>query len=307
MLNINDLHVRFTGRRNLEVVSGVTLTVMPGEKTIVIGESGSGKSMILLAILGLLPSTAEVAGSVIWNNRDLLTVTTTELEGVRGREIAYIPQGGGNGLNPVMRVGKQLTEGIHFENKAGRQTFATQLLQRFGFADADTVSKTYPHRLSGGMKQRVLIAMGMAREAQLILADEPTKGLDQQRVLEVIQAFKELQDRALLCVTHDLAFAKEVSDNIVVLYAAKVLEYGTQQEFFSQPLHPYSQALVAALPENGLQVLDGFAPPHDELYRNGCVFLTRCPQRMEQCKKEPPFFHYGMQKVRCWHYADTTR
>ena len=306
MLKLKDLHVQFTGRRSLEVVSGVNLTVMPGENTIVIGESGSGKSMILLAVLGLLPAAAKLSGAVEWNNQNLLTLTTAELERIRGREIAYIPQGGGNGLNPVMRIGKQLTEGIHFETSADRRHFAIRLLTRFGFGNADTVSRAYPHRLSGGMKQRVLIAMGTAREAQLILADEPTKGLDKQRGEEVIQVFKALQDRTLLCVTHDLAFAKAVSDKIVVLYASKVLEYGTRNDFFSRPLHPYSQALLAALPENGLQVLDGFAPPHEELCRSGCVFFARCPKRMKQCKTEPPFFHYGMQKVRCWRYADAT-
>lgn len=304
MLNIHKLNVEFKGRKDLEVVRGFDLAVNPGEKTVLIGESGSGKSMILLAILGLLPETARISGCVTWSNQNLLTLSQKELEKIRGREISYIPQGGGNGLNPVMRIEKQLTEGISFTNKAGRQNFAIRLLKKFSIGNEEKVSKQYPHMLSGGMKQRVLIAMGTAREAQLILADEPTKGLDKKRVREVIQNFKEMPDIALLCVTHDLSFAKELASKIVVLYAANALEYGTQKDFFTQPLHPYSQALIAALPENGLQVLDGFAPPHAEICRGGCVFFARCAQRTEKCKQEPPFFNLGTQKVRCWRYAD---
>lgn len=305
MLNIHNINVKFTGQSSLEVVRGFDLVVKRGEKTILLGESGSGKSMVLLAILGLLPATAQISGRVMWNRQNLLTLPRPELEKIRGREIAYIPQGGGNGLNPVMRIGNQLTEGIPLANEADRQAFAIRLLKRFSIGNEEKVSRQYPHMLSGGMKQRVLIASGTARGAQLVLADEPTKGLDKNRVAEVMQIFQEMPDITLLCVTHDLLFAQGLASQIVVLYAATVLEYGTQQDFFTCPLHPYSQALIAALPENGLQVLDGFAPPRAELCRGGCVFAARCLHRTEQCNQEPPFFYRGTQKVRCWRYADT--
>ncbi len=306
MLNIRNLNVKFQGRNNLAVVRGFDLTVKPGEKTVLLGESGSGKSMILLAILGLLPETAKISGCIMWHRQNLVTLSPKELTKIRGREIAYIPQGGGNGLNPVMRIGQQLTEGLPLATAAARQNLAVRLLQKFSINNAAKVSSQYPHMLSGGMKQRVLIAIGTARAAQLILADEPTKGLDKQRVAEVIQSFKAMPETALVCVTHDLAFAQELASNIVVLYAATVLEYGPQQDFFTRPLHPYSQALIAALPENGLHVLDGFAPPHAELCRGGCVFFARCSKRTAKCNQEPPFFNLGTQKVRCWRYADAT-
>ena len=159
------------------------------------------------------------------------------------------------------------------------------------------------------MRQRALIAMGVAADAQLILADEPTKGLDQSRIQSVIDAFHQLEDRTLLCVTHDLRLAKSLADSIVVMYASQQIESGPGADFFAHPLHPYSRAMLEALPENGLQANMGFAPPRTNIdAQSACHFLDRCPCKSEKCLRTPPLFALeDGRKVRCWNYADSAR
>ncbi|MCF0120542.1 MAG: ABC transporter ATP-binding protein [Oscillospiraceae bacterium] len=166
-------------------------------------------------------------------------------------------------------------------------------------------ARAYPHMLSGGMKQRAMIAMGVAAGAKTILADEPTKGLDSDRIESVIECFNMLKDETVLCVTHDVNFARAIGDNISVMYAAQQLEYAERDDFFSCPLHPYSQAIIAAMPENGLQCTVGFAPPHTEYSRLICRFAERCPQCSDRCLNEmPPMINLDGHHVRCWQYAD---
>lgn len=305
MLKIDSVSIRFGDAP--EVVSHVSFTLENGDRLAVVGETGSGKSVLLLAVLGLLPSAASVSGSILLDEKDLLRYQEREMNQVRGRRIAYIPQGSGNGLNPLYTIGHQMCEAIRKHQPCSRRQAADRavwLLESFGLEQAKELCRRYPFQLSGGMRQRVLVAMGIAMGADLVLADEPTKGLDRRRITMVEDAFGRLGDRSLLCVTHDLRFAKAVSSRIMVMYASRQMESGSSADFFTQPLHPYSQAMLAALPENGLHSNLGFAPPREGIAgQRACKFYSRCPQRREQCLEPPPFVEVGERKVRCWNYA----
>lgn len=305
MLELDSVSIRFGDAP--EAVSDATFTVHDGDRLAVIGETGSGKSVLLQAALGLLPSSARVSGQILFNGRDLLQCRERELNQVRGRQIAYIPQGSGNGLNPLYTVGHQMCETIRKHQRCTRKEAterAAALLESFGLENGRALCRQYPFQLSGGMRQRVLIAMGIAAGADLVLADEPTKGLDRHRIAMVEDAFHRLGDRTLLCVTHDLRFAKAISSRVVVMYASQQIESGTSEDFFTQPLHPYSRAMLEALPENGLRANMGFAPPRTDADAQGaCHFYDRCPHRTERCRTAPPLVAVGERKVRCWHYA----
>lgn len=304
MLEIRNLTIAFpTADKPLRMVENFSLSLRENDKTILLGESGSGKSLVLLAILRLLPSEAQCTGEILFRGREIGRMDAKALQSLRGRQIAYIPQGAGNSLNPLTRIGVQVMEGLPLAAGESAVQKAVDLLAPFGFKDASGVAWAYPHTLSGGMKQRVLIAMGLARNASLTLADEPTKGLDPSRIHSVIEAFQKLQTQAVLCVTHDLTFAERYADQIVVMYAGHQLEISAKEAFFREPWHPYAQALLAALPENGLHDLTGFAPPHTSEGSGRCIFFDRCPRRFSLCEKEPPMIQQDHREVRCWLYA----
>ena len=209
MLDMQNVAIRFG--KGPEAVADTSFHVDRQKRTVVIGETGSGKSVLLLAILGLLPQSARVSGKILFEGQDLLSLKERQMERIRGARIAYIPQGSGNGLNPLYTIGRQIDETIRKHShvsrvEARRRTVA--LLERFGIEDAQRRAKAYPFEYSGGMRQRALIAMGIAANAQMILADEPTKGLDRCRIQAVIDAFHQLEGRTLLCVTHDLRLAE---------------------------------------------------------------------------------------------------
>ena len=297
MLEIEGVSIRFGD--NPEAVSDTTFTVGDGDRLAVVGETGSGKSVLLLAALGLLPASARVTGSIRLNGRELL--------GCREREVNQI-RGSGNGLNPLYTVGRQLCEAIRKHQPCTRREALVQaaaLLESFGLEHGAALCRSYPFQLSGGMRQRVLIAMGIAAGADLVLADEPTKGLDRRRIALVEDAFQRLGERTLLCVTHDLRFAHAISSRVVVMYASQQIESGDSPSFFAEPLHPYSRAMLEALPENGLRANMGFAPPRQDVdAQSVCHFYGRCPWRSERCRKAPPLMTVGKRKARCWKYAD---
>lgn len=306
MLEIQNLSVRF-GKNAPYVVEKINLKIDEKTKTVIIGETGSGKSVLLLAILRLLPSNAIVEGNVFLNGEDLLSMEEKQMYAVRGKKIGYVPQSNGTSLNPLLRVGKQLDESLLINSKAGaaeRKREILTLMQELELEKPEKVYKMYPHQLSGGMRQRVLLAMGLCTHAPYIFADEPTKGIDTSGVGRIIDKFAAIQDSTLLCVTHDLGFAEAVGEQAVVMYAAQQVECCAVKELVSNPLHPYTQAMLAALPENGAKVLMGFAPPHDEFENAGCRFYDRCPYRWEKCQSPPPILDIGKRKVRCWKYAD---
>ena len=310
MLDLQNVAIRFG--HGPEAVSDTSFHVDARKRTVVIGETGSGKSVLLLAILGLLPPSASIQGKILFEGEDLLALRERQMERIRGAKIAYIPQGSGNGLNPLYTVGRQIDESIRKHSRLSRAAARSRtvaLLERFGIENAAERARDYPFEFSGGMRQRALIAMGVAADAQLILADEPTKGLDQSRIQSVIDAFHQLEDRTLLCVTHDLRLAKSLADSIVVMYASQQIESGPGADFFTHPLHPYSRAMLEALPENGLQANMGFAPPRTNTdAQSACHFLDRCPCKSEKCLRTPPLFALeDGRKVRCWNYADSAR
>lgn len=265
---------------------------------------------MLSAILRILPENARVSGSIMLDDEiEILSLASKEMRQIRGLRLAYIPQGSGNSLNPLLKVGFQVAEPMmEFKSMKKPEAIksAVAWMEKLRLKDAGHVADSYPHTLSGGMKQRALIAMGMAAGAKIILADEPTKGLDNERIRAVIQMLKQMEGHTLLCVSHDLRFAREIGDFISVMHQAKQVEYCTKEEFFTQPLHPYSKMLLAALPENGLNCAS-----HEQHHmhmmghpQGGCPFYGWCPERMERCKTPPKMVTIGSRKVRCHLYAD---
>ena len=306
-LEIRDVSVQFGGHGTAGAVEHFSMTLPENSRTALIGETGSGKSVLLLALLRLLPPTARIFGEVLFQSEDLLTKSEVELEKIRGAQIAYIPQGSGNGMNPLLKVGFQVGEPL-MEHRGFSKKEAIRasvgLLQRFHIGSEETRAFAYPHTFSGGMRQRAMVAMGISAGASLLLADEPTKGLDYNRIGMVAECFEELENKTLLCVTHDILFARRIGEYISVMYAAQQLEEAPRDKFFSSPLHPYSQAILEALPENGLKSRIGFAPAHTTYEKEGCRFADRCPYRTARCAKMPPMIEKKQHKVRCWRYAD---
>lgn len=303
MIELKNLSVQFTGR--VKALDSVDLRVPEGKNTVVIGESGSGKSVMLSAILQILPPSAKVTGSVLMGGTNLLSLK--EMNTLRGTRLAYIPQGGSTSMNPLLTVGYQIAEPLVETARMPKKRAlpaAINWMKRLHLGNEEKLAASYPHTLSGGMRQRALIAMGAITGAPLLLADEPTKGLDGERVETVTELFRELHDRTLLCVSHDLNFVKSIADYVVVMYAAQTVEYCTCEEFFAGPLHPYSRMTLEAMPENGLKAHMGFAPTHEEQSAMGCRFYGRCPYRKEQCQQAPPMAEKNGRKVRCWMYAD---
>lgn len=212
-------------------------------------------------------------------------------------------------MNPLLKVGYQVAEPmIEFQAMTKQEAFeqAISWMERLKIKNARKTAQSYPHRLSGGMRQRALIAMGLATDAEIILADEPTKGLDNERIRGVIDIFHHMEHRTILCVSHDLRFANEIADRICVMHQAKQVEYCTKEEFFENPLHPYSKMLLAALPENGLHCAkhNFHQRMMEHHHHGGCPFYGWCPEHMERCLTPPPMVTIGERKVRCHRYAD---
>lgn len=306
MLQFDSVSVRF-GEHHVQAVDDVTFTVSDGERCVVVGETGSGKSVLLLSILGLLPETAKISGKIILENQELLTMDEHELQRLRGRIIGYVPQGGGNSLNPLMRIGEQVSEPLVVHNEIKKPIAwqrAIQLLEQLHMERPERALCRYPHQFSGGMRQRALIAMGIIADTKLLLADEPTKGLDRANIDRTARTFLELEGKTLLCVTHDLRFARQIADTITVMYAGQIVESSPMADFFQAPLHPYGRALVEAMPENGMTIRMGFAPMNTEVSTMGCRFARRCESSTSRCiAKAPPLIKTADgRKVRCWLY-----
>ena len=226
MLELCDLTVRFGKEGSANAVEEISLKIEDREKVFLIGETGSGKSVLLMAILGMLPDSAAITGRAVLDGRDILNLPEKEMRKIRGTKIAYIPQGSGEGMNPLLRAGYQIGEPrvIHQKERMAQAIRAAAgQLERFGLKKE--VLRQYPHTLSGGMKQRSLIVMGVMEQAPVLFADEPTKGLDPARILQIVDCFAKLKEQTLLCVTHDLRFAQAAAEKICVLYASQAVEY----------------------------------------------------------------------------------
>ena len=305
LLRVEDLSVSFAGKNFVQAVEHVSLEVRAGDRLCIIGETGSGKRILLLAILRLLSPTAKVTGAVSYRDKDLFSLTDRQLDAIRGRCISYVPQGSGNGMNPLLKVGFQVAEPLIAHRGMKRRPAemkAVELLRRFHLGREETIARQYPFTYSGGMRQRALIAMGISAGAELLFADEPTKGLDETRVQLTVEAFNALEGQTLVCVTHDLSFARMVSSRVCVMYAANQVEAAQTEELFVNPLHPYTRDMLAAMPENGLHFRPGYAPAHNDAGTAGCKYRLRCDKCSDKCKETPPMFDVGGHQVRCWQY-----
>ena len=303
ILQIEHLSITFTQysrgarRREMPVIRDLSLSLSPREVTAVVGASGSGKSLLAHAILGLLPYNSRREGSILYKGQEL---TPRRLEKLRGREIALVPQGV-TYLDPLMQVGPQLTQGRRDIDTRRR---AQKALSRYGLGPG--TERLYPFQLSGGMARRVLVATAVISDAELIIADEPTPGMNLSQALEALKTFRELADqgKAIILITHDIDLAFEFADKVAVFYAGTTVEVAPSKDFIEGPSalrHPYSRALWNALPQNGFQPIPGFQP-YAKFLPKGCLFAPRCPIKTAECdEKLPPMQEIRGGCVRCYH------
>jgi len=302
LLSVRNLHTRFdTEEGVVRAVDGVSFDVDPGETVCLVGESGSGKTVACESITKLVPMPpGEIPeGEVRFDGEDLTGLSTDELRSYRGGRIGHVFQNPQAALDPVYTVGTQLVEAIRAHRDVGKSDArerAIELLDRVGIPDASTRIDDYPHQFSGGMKQRVVVAIALAGDPDLLIADEPTTALDvtiQAQVLRLLDELQEERGMALLFVTHDLGVVAEIADRVVVLYAGKVMETGDVYEVFENPAHPYTQALLDCLPGHGeaLATIGGsFPDPTDP--PDGCRFHERCPHTVDDCRQgDQPDLH----------------
>ncbi len=314
LLDVRDLKVSFTGQdgRRTHAVDGVGFTVARGRTLGIVGESGCGKSVTSLAIMGLLPAgQADVEGEVVFDGRDLRRESERARRDLRGDRMAMIFQEPMTSLNPSYTVGDQIVEAIVRHRRISAraaEAHAMDMLRRVRISNPEARFHDYPHRLSGGMRQRVMIAMALACDPDLLIADEPTTALDvtiQAQILDLMRRLREESGAAIVLITHDLGVVAEVCDDVVVMYAGQVVERAPVEDLFRFPQHPYTVGLLGALPRLGerrprLAAIDGtvpnmMAPPR------GCRFEPRCPFRVAACAEPPPLAELGGGHLsRCW-------
>ena len=293
MLQVSDLTTGL-GAHGPEILSSVDLRLTEGEVLGVVGESGSGKSMLALSIMGLLPPPIQLrTGTIALQGVNLLALQSSAMRALRGKDIAMIFQEPMTSLNPVMRVGQQISEVLRWHtdlrgDAARRECIA--LLQRVEMPDALRQIDAYPHELSGGMRQRVMIAMALAGHPKLLIADEPTTALDvtiQAQILDLVRKLQQDNGMSVLLITHDLGVIAEMSDHVAVMYAGRVVESGTVLDIFDRPAHPYTRGLLASRPkiadgDRWLNTIEGTVPGVGQLPA-GCSFAPRCPQAQDAC------------------------
>ncbi len=318
LLRVEDLAVEFaTGHGTLRAVEGLSFSVARGETVAIVGESGSGKSVTALSIMRLLPRNATIRSGRIWfEDRDLLVLDGEAMRALRGREIAMIFQEPMTSLNPVLNIGFQIAEPLEIQlglKREAARARAIELLRLVGIPDAERRLDQYPHQFSGGMRQRVMIAIALACNPKLIIADEPTTALDvtiQAQILELMKDLSRQLHIALIVITHNLGIVARYADRVVVLYAAKQVEQGPAEALFRHPLHPYTMGLLRSVPRldqsrrSRLETIEGL-PPSLAAPPAGCRFAPRCPHRAEACAVEPPLAPAEDGRiVACWRSAE---
>jgi len=304
LLEVKDLHVSFKSHGQIvQAVRGVSLKIARGEKLAIVGESGCGKSVLVKALVGLLPAhTGSIDQGEIWyEGQNLCTFSEKELRRVRGREISMVFQDPMTSLNPTMKVGRQIAE-------MNPQCDPVQLLRRVGIPDPQQRVKEYPHTLSGGIRQRISIAIALAADAPLLIADEPTTALDVTVQAQILDLLGEIQ-KTMVLITHDLSVVAGFCDRIIVMYAGKIVEEGSACAVFSSPKHPYTQRLLQSIPRldspHGTPLVPiAGSPPDLAAPPKGCAFCARCSQAMNICRDQtPPAFSVGKaQSAACWLY-----
>ena len=314
ILRVNDLVTTFRyGKKDIPVVNGVSFEVHEGEILGIVGESGCGKSVTSLSIMRLINPPGKIAqGEILLGDTDLTKVPANKLHRLRGKDIAMIFQEPMTSLNPLQTIGRQIAEAVLLHSDVTKQQAwekAVEMLGMVGIASPEKRAKAYPHMLSGGMRQRVMIAMALSMNPHLLIADEPTTALDvtvQAQILELIKNLRDEFGMAIMLITHDLGVISETCERVIVMYAGEIVEQAPIRELFSHPSHPYTQGLIASVPrmkqtEKLLHTIPGMVPGVQDM-PEGCRFAPRCSRAQERCMKEkPPTFavndgHYAA----CW-------
>lgn len=319
LLEIKNLHVWFEVFGGvLKVLDGVSLEVRQGEKVGVVGETGCGKTVTIKAMMGVLPMPPGriPKGKILFQGKDILKMSSTELRDMRGRDMSMIPQGATESLNPVFTIGDQLMAVIRYSGDS-RRTLSKQemkgramdILKEVRIPDAERIMRSYAIQLSGGMRQRVLIGMALATEATLLIADEPSTALDvttQEQILRLMREMVEKRSVSIIIITHNLAVVRQLTDRTYIMYAGNVVEVARTRDLFSEAMHPYTRGLMNSVPKlsgKGIapgikgMIPDYFDPPQ------GCRFRPRCDQVMTACKEKPPLFKVGEDhEVACFLY-----
>lgn len=317
LLEVSGLRTHFhTDEGDVRAVDDISFTVESGETVCIVGESGSGKSVTVESITRLIqiPPGEIVEGSIRFDGVDLTTLSTAELRRIRGGRIGYVFQNPQGALNPVYSVGQQIIEAIRLHDDVSRQAArdqAIELLDRVGIPEATARIDDYPHEFSGGMKQRVVIAMALAPQPDLLVADEPTTALDVTIQAQILRLLTDLQDEfdmSVLFVTHDLGVVAEIADRVVVMYAGKIMEKGEVYDIFERPGHPYTRALLECLPGRGDEMRTiGGQLPDPKNPPSGCRFHDRCPHALQECSEgsQPPLYSADRdgQEVSCVYYG----
>ncbi len=317
LLEVNNLRTQFQTRNGLvRAVDGVSFYLDPGEVLGVVGESGCGKSITALSIMRLIADPGKiVAGEIIFDGKELLKLSDAEMRRIRGDDIAMIFQDPMTSLNPVFTVGEQIAEALRLHRKLSRKAAreaAIEAMREVSIPDAARRINDYPHQLSGGMRQRVMIAMALACDPKLLIADEPTTALDvtiQAQILELLEELQRKRGLSVLLITHDLGVVAEVADRVAVMYTGRIVEESTVDELFARPKHPYTEGLLRSVPKltaadvakkERLETIEGVVPSPTNL-PPGCHFAPRCPYRMPRCTEEeiPLYQLEGGVSVRC--------
>lgn len=303
LLDIINLKTQFPTQEGMvKAVDTVDLQIAKGERVGLIGETGCGKTVLGMSIVRLLQPSTTIEGSILYRGRDILQLNEEDMRRLRGKEISMILQNPTTSLNPVLKIGDQIAEAIQLHQKLGKKgakSKAVEMLESVNIPDALRRADQYPHELSGGMKERVMIAMGLACDPSFIVADEPTKGLDAKTKMQIVDLLREATaQKSLLMITHDLGVAQAICDRIAVMYAGELLEDASSHLILKEPIHPYMQGFINSLPSRGLKPIPGnspslIAPP------SGCRFHPRCSRAMKICER----IHPEMVEVEKGHYV----
>ena len=311
VLTVDDLHVSIGGT---EILRGVSFELEVGKTLGVVGESGCGKSMTGKAIMGMLPRGGSVTkGSIRLEDRELSTLSKKEWLDIRGQEVSLVMQDPFTSLNPVMRVGDQIAEVYLMHENVSKEEArgkAVEMLKKVGVPSPEDSARKYPHQMSGGQRQRVVIAIAFATSPKVLIADEPTTALDvtlQAQILRLLKDRQQAENAGVILISHDIGVIAGVADNIAVFYAGRVVEIGKTEDVLKSPQHPYTQALLRAMPTVGMErlsVIEGQPPLLSDLPQ-GCAFAPRCPQRFAACSEDPAMFGTDVgSEAACWLVSD---
>ncbi|MGY4795052.1 ABC transporter ATP-binding protein [Lysinibacillus fusiformis] len=317
ILEVSDLKIGIQqNKKDIAIVNGVSFQLEKGKTLGIVGESGCGKSMTSLSLMGLLPTGVNWQGGEVYiDQKQINKKSKKEWRKIRGKKVSMIFQEPMSSLNPVYKVGSQIMEMIHSHEKISRKEAherAVDMLRLVGIPRPDKVVNEYPHQLSGGMRQRVMIAMALACGPEILIADEPTTALDvtiQAQILDLMKDIQEKLDMSIILITHDLGVVAEICERVIVMYAGEIVEEATVLDLFNQPLHPYTKGLLNSLPDieseqEYLPSIEGVVPSPSDM-PSGCRFFDRCEFATDQCKKKPDLFTTSNgTKVRCWLYEE---